>query len=60
MEETYNITPKEKEKEYSIQQMVQKIRETIQLLERTGAKIDTDEIDFENQYQIVIRIDKNN
>ena len=30
------------------------------MLERNGAKIDTDEIDFENQYQIVIRIDKNN
>ena len=60
IEDTFNIKPKEKQKDYNTQQMVQKIRETIQLLEKSGAKIDTDEIDFENQYQIVIRIDKNN
>ena len=59
IEETYKIPPKEKSKEYNIHQMVQQIRDTIQMLEKSGAKIDTDEIDFENQYQIVIRIDKN-
>ena len=59
IEETYKLPPKEKAKEYSIHQMVQQIRDTIQMLEKSGAKIDTDEIDFENQYQIVIRIDKN-
>jgi ParB family chromosome partitioning protein len=60
IEETYKIPPKEQAKEYNIHQMVQQIRNTIQMLEKSGAKIDTDEIDFENQYQIVIRIDKNN
>lgn len=59
IEETYKIPPKEQAKEYNIHQMVQQIRNTIQMLEKSGAKIDTDEIDFENQYQIVIRIDKN-
>ncbi len=59
IEETYNIPKKEKAKEYNVHQMVQKIRDLVQELERSGAKIDTDEIDFENQYQIVIRIDKN-
>ena len=60
LEETYNIPKKEKAKNYSFYQMIQKIRDTLSELERAGAKIDTDEIDFENQYQIVIKIDKNN
>ena len=60
LEETYNIPKKEKLKNYSFYQMIQKIRDTLSELERAGAKIDTDEIDFENQYQIVIKIDKNN
>ena len=59
IEETYNIPKKEKAKEYNVHQMVQKIRDLVQELEKSGTKIDTDEIDFENQYQIVIRIDKN-
>lgn len=59
IEETYNISPKEKTKQYNINQVVQKIRDTITQLQKYGAQIDTDEIDFENQYQIVIRIDKN-
>ena len=62
MEETYNL-PKQinpTNNGLSINQMIEQIRKTIQMLERNGAKIDTDEIDFENQYQIVIRIDKNN
>lgn len=59
IEETYKLNPKEKAKQYNIHQMVQQIRDTIQTLQRLGAKIDTDEMDFENQYQMVIRIDKN-
>ena len=59
IEETYKLNPKEKAKQYNIHQMVQQIRNTIQTLQRMGAKIDTDEMDFENQYQMVIRIDKN-
>lgn len=42
----------------NVQQMVSRIRKLLNELERSGAKIDTDEMDFENQYQIVIRIDK--
>lgn len=60
IEETYKLNPKEKAKQYNIHQMVQQIRDTIQTLQKMGAKIDTDEMDFENQYQMVIRIDKNN
>lgn len=62
MEETYNL-PKQSNQNnnrLNINQIIEQIRKTIQMLERNGAKIDTDEIDFENQYQIVIRIDKNN
>ena len=62
MADAYNI-PKKQQNTTSglnINQMIDEIRKTIQLLEKNGAKIDTDEIDFENQYQIVIRIDKNN
>ena len=62
MEETYNI-PKQNNNissNLNVNQMIEEIRRTLQNLERNGAKIDTDEIDFENQYQIVIRIDKNN
>ena len=62
MEDAYNIPKKEQvtSSGLNINQMIEEIRKTIQLLEKNGAKIDTDEIDFENQYQIVIRIDKNN
>ena len=62
MEETYNLPKKANPTNngLNINQMIDQIRKTIQMLERNGAKIDTDEIDFENQYQIVIRIDKNN
>ena len=62
MEETYNLPKKEVNTNsgLSMNQMIDQIRKTVQMLERNGAKIDTDEIDFENQYQIVIRIDKNN
>ena len=46
-------------REVNVQQMVSRIRNLLNELQRSGAKIDTDEMDFENQYQIVIRIDKN-
>ena len=62
MEETYNIpkTQKLNQNTLNINQTIDEIRNTIKKLEKNGVKIDTDEIDFENQYQIVIRIDKNN
>lgn len=50
---------KDKAEEMSVRSMVEKIRETLKDLERHGAKIDTDEMNFENEYQILIKIDKN-
>lgn len=58
MNENFKNNSKNKE-EYNIQQMVNTIRETLKELESHGAKIDTDEMNFENQYQILIKIDKN-
>lgn len=51
--------PIKNQEEYNIQQMVNEIRKTLKELENQGAKIDTDEMNFENQYQILIKIDKN-
>lgn len=51
--------PTKNQEEYNIQQMVNEIRKTLKELESHGAKIDTDEMNFENQYQILIKIDKN-
>ena len=45
---------------YSVKDMVDTIRNTLKELEQHGAKIDTDEMNFENEYQILIKIDKNN
>ncbi len=45
--------------EYNIRGMVEKIRSVLKDLEHHGAKIDTDEMNFENEYQILIKIDKN-
>ncbi len=58
IEETYNIPQKARIKQYNINQIVNQIRNVVDFIEKSGAKIDTDEMDFENQYQIVIRIDK--
>ena len=58
MTEAYNSNTKNKEEQYNIQQMVNAIRKTLADLEAHGAKIDTDEMNFENQYQILIKIDK--
>ncbi len=57
MGEAYN-KQELKDEEYNIQEMVNKIRDTLKELESHGAKIDTDEMNFENQYQILIKIDK--
>ena len=59
MNENLKNNAKNKE-EYNIQQMVNEIRKTLKELESHGAKIDTDEMNFENQYQILIKIDKDN
>ncbi len=59
MNEAYNNNQKNKIEQYNIQQMINEIRKTLSNLELHGAKIDTDEMNFENQYQILIKIDKN-
>lgn len=59
MNEAYKNNEKNKIEQYNIQQMINEIRKTLSDLELHGAKIDTDEMNFENQYQILIKIDKN-
>ncbi len=59
MDENLNNNKRNGEEEYNIRQIVDEIRKTLKNLELHGAKIDTDEMNFENQYQILIRIDKN-
>lgn len=59
MNEAYNNNQKNQIEQYNIQQMINEIRNTLSNLELHGAKIDTDEMNFENQYQILIKIDKN-
>ena len=49
----------EQRENYNTKQMVDRIRETLKDLEMHGAKIDIDEMNFENEYQILIKIDKN-
>ena len=50
----------EENSKYNVKEMVDAIRKTLQELESHGAKIDTDEMNFEDEYQILIKIDKNN
>lgn len=38
---------------------INSVREAISTLEKYGFKVDTDEMDLENTYQIIIKIDKN-
>lgn len=59
MNENLHNNKKNQIEQLNIQQMVNEIRKTITNLEMHGAKIDTDEMNFENQYQILIKIDKN-
>ncbi len=47
-------------KKLSVKEAIDKIRENIKELEKAGVNIDSDEINFENSYQIVIKINKNN
>lgn len=44
----------------TVKEAIEKIRENIKELEKSGISIDSDEINFENSYQIVIKINKNN
>ena len=43
---------------YSLEEATSKIKEVIEDLKNHGIKINTDEMDFEKSYQIIIKIDK--
>ncbi len=43
---------------YTIQQAISKIRELVKELELNGIKINIDEMDFPNAYQVIIKVDK--
>ena len=47
------------EDKYSIEEATAKIRELVSDLKEHGIKINTDEMNFEKSYQIIIKIDKN-
>lgn len=47
-------------KNMTVKEAIDKVRDTIKELEKCGVNIDSDEINFENSYQIVIKINKNN
>lgn len=51
---------KDENKKITVKEAIEKIRSNIKELEKSGINIDSDEINFENSYQIVIKIDKNN
>ena len=59
----FALMNEEKQKDlekYNVKEMVDSIRKLIRDLEMRGAKIDTDEMNFEDEYQILIKISKNN
>lgn len=47
-------------KKLTVKEAIELLRENIKELERRGIQVDSDEINFENSYQIVIKINKNN
>lgn len=51
---------KEKNKKITVKEAIESVRNHIKDLEKQGINIDSDEINFENSYQIVIKINKNN
>ena len=55
-----DATPSEVNKKITVKEAIEKIRKNIKDLEKCGINIDSDEINFENSYQIVIKINKNN
>ncbi len=52
--------PSYEDRPITIKDAINSIRDQIKQLERQGLQVDSDEIDFENSYQIVIKINKNN
>ncbi len=57
-----NYTPPVKEaevKEFALPDAINLLRETAKSIEGQGLVVDTEEVDLENLYQIIIKIDKN-
>ena len=56
-----NITNKEKTNNevYDLRFAINNFRQAVQNTEKFGFKVETEEFDFDNVYQIIIRIDKN-
>lgn len=52
-------TPMEEAKIFSLPDAINLLRDTAQSIESKGMVVDTEEIDLENLYQIIIKIDKN-
>ena len=45
---------------YSIEEATEKIRNLVEDLEQHGITVNTDEMNFEKSYQIIIKLDKDN
>lgn len=54
------LEEKEPSRKLSVKEAIESVRNHVKELEKQGVDIDSDEINFENSYQIVIRINKNN
>lgn len=54
------IKNEDSKSKYSIEEATKKIRDLIEEIKETGIKINTDEMNFEKSYQIIIKIDKTN
>lgn len=48
----------EESKQFALKDAINMLRDTVKLIEEKGLLIDTEEIDLENLYQIIIKIDK--
>ena len=48
----------EESKEFALKDAINILRDTVKLIEEKGLLVDTEEIDLENLYQIIIKIDK--
>ena len=48
----------EEDKKYTIDDATNKIKELVEDLKNHGIKVNTDEMNFEKSYQIIIKVDK--
>ena len=58
LNEEETSTEKADDSKLSTSQMVDKIKDLIENLKSSGAKIDFEEFDFEQMYQLIIKIEK--